>query len=309
MVVNSSLITLQNRNLGLNPKINTFLTNCINTYQHVLTHKDKEFLKRGYRINAISGIPFSFMDYQDMLGTNYKGNFRARILKLSPLIEKVLSSIPSYYKIRGLYLDKELTNKYTALPLFERIFGDLEVLFAMTRHETLQMHKIFLKCTSSGLHERLIEQGIKPTSNGSISINGLDVDSTVTASLQIYSTGTILTKLGCTYNPIDYSSLGFLNLSAYMGKIEYHLKALAKKDFQIEQIPNWKLKRIDLNRDSLSYSFPTDDFTVHIVHNHAQIYNKKFPNGKQKIRFEDQIEPDNTISQEMNTSRFLEENQ
>lgn len=301
----SDVYGMTNRNQHLNPQFNTWLTHCVNVLHHGLTVKDKKFLKRCYGIIVLSGIPVCYEDFKDMMGSKYKGNFRAIKHKLNPLFEVVQKGKPTYYCLNGLYLDKELTNQYTTIPVSQRLFATLDILLSMTSHERPQMHAILFQCRASGLYSRLIDLGYIPQKNKSVTIKNIPVDKIIRVSVEIYSTGTVLLRLGCTYCPIEYSNNGFIYLISLLGKIEYHLKiAISQKDFQIEPVNNWKLKHIDLNRDSIHYDFPTDEYTVSMVFDHVQVYNKKFPNGKQRIRVEEQLDLNNTIPEELSTTRF-----
>jgi len=137
------------------------------------------------------------------------------------------------------------------------------------------------------------------------SIKDIPVDKIIKVSAEVYHTGLVLLRLACTYSPIDYSPNGFILLFHLLGKTEHCLKtSIVFKDFQIEPVNHWKFKHFDLNKDSISYDFPTNEYTVSMIFGHVQVYNKKFPNGKQKIRVEEQLEPDTTSTEEISSSRF-----
>lgn len=293
----------ENRNQHLNPDFNTWLTHCINVMHRRLTHRERTFLKRCYRINVVSGIPICYEDFKEMLGINYKGNFRAMKHKLKALFEVVSTGKPKYYKMNGLYLDKELTDKYTDYPISARIFADLDIILSLAKHEKKQMHGLLFKCKTSGLYSALLEQGHTSDSNNAITIS-LPTDKIVDVSITLYSTDIMLIRLGCTYSPFDYDDNGVISLIFLLGKIEHCLKILSQTDFQIEPITNWKWKHFDMNKDSIHYDFPTDDYTISLVFGHIQVYNKKFPDGKERIRVEDQIELDSTIAEELSSVRY-----
>ncbi|MCA9828690.1 MAG: hypothetical protein KC444_09965 [Nitrosopumilus sp.] len=295
----------QNRNQHLNPEFNAWLTHCVNVLHHGLTVKDRKFLRRCYNINVLSGIPLCYEDFKDMWKSNYKGNFRAIKHKLNPLFETVLKGKPTYYKLNGLYLDKELINEYTSIPVSERIFANLNILLSITRHERPQMHALLFQCKTFDLYTRLIELGYTPNKKKAITINEIPVDKIITASATIYSNNVMLIRLGCTYFPIDYSNNGWISLISLLSKIEYCLKiSIAQKDCQIEPVKNWKLKHFDMNKDSIHYDFPTDDYTVSMIFGHIQVYNKRFPDGRTRIRVEEQLDLDNTITEELSSDRY-----
>lgn len=268
-----------------------------------ITHRDRGFLKRCYRINVVSGIPICYEDFKGVLGDKYQGNFRAIKHKLNALFEQVRSGKPKYYKMLGLYLDKELTDKYTDTPIASRIYADLDIILSLATHEKKQMHGILFKCKTSGLYSALLEQGHTTDSNNAITIS-LPVDKIVDTSITLYSTDNMLIRLGCTYSPFGYDDNGIISLIFLLGKIEYCLKILSKTDFQIEPITNWIWKHFDMNKDSIHYDFPTDNYTMHLIFGHIQVYNKKFPDGKERIRVEEQIKLDNTIPKELSTVRY-----
>jgi len=294
----------QNRNQHLNPEFNDWITDCVNVLHRRLTVKEKKFLKRCYNINVLSGIPLCFNDFKEILGIKYKGNFRAIKHKLSSLFEVMHKGKPTYYKLKGLYIDEELTNQYTSIPISERIFANLNILLSLCRHEIPQLHAILFKCNTSELYSQLVKLGCTPNKQKSITMNEIPVHKIIDVSITIYSTGTMLVRLGCTYFPINYNDKGWIDMISLLGKIESHLISLTQKEFQIEPVSNWKLKHIDINKDSIAYNFPNDEYTIHMIFGHIQVYNKKFPDGTKKIRVEEQLELDSTISSHMASPKY-----
>ena len=293
----------QNRHQHLNPDLNTWLTQCINVIQRRLTHRDRNFLKRCYNIIVLSGLPICYEDFKETWKYNYQGNFRAIKHKLNPLFEVVSKGKPMYYKMVGLYLDKELTDKYTSIPISARIYANLDIVFSLATHEKLQMHGLLFKCKTFGLYSALLEQGHTPDSNNAITIS-LPVDKIVDTTVTLYSTDNMLIRLGCTYSPFGVDDNGVISLIFLLGKIEHCLKILSQTDFQIEPITNWKWKHFDMNKDSIHYDFPSDDCTMHLIVGYIQGYNKKFPDGKERIRVEEQHDLDNTIKEVIHTPMF-----
>lgn len=298
-------IILENRNQHLNPQINTFLTDCSNTLQRQLTDKEKKFIKRAYHINVLSGLPFSYFDFPNLSKTDNQTYFRQLILKLKPIIEIVQGGKPKYYKLKRLYLDKELTDRYTSISINDRIFSNLNILFGMTSHEIPQLHKIAFSFNTHGLYERLLQLSYKTTKNKIILLPDIRIHNKIKVNAEVYPTESVILHLACTYTPIDYTFTGFIQLIALLGQVYHSLKRdIAHIDFEIEPVEKWKFIHFDLNRDSISYDFPTKDYTVSMVFRHVQVYSKTFPDGKQKIRYEEQIEPNHVISDELSTPRF-----
>lgn len=295
---------LLNRNQPINPVFNEFLTYCSNTLQHKVTDSEENFIKRGYRINVQSGIPFSSYDFSNPSSKVSGGYFRQMIFRLKPIIELVYGKKPKYYKFKGLYIDKELTNRYTGIAIKDRIFADLDILLAMVTHETPQIHNLVFTFMTSRFYERLVELRYSKTKKKIILLD-IKINNKIKIKVQVYTTGKVVLHLGCTYTPIDYSTNGFIQLISLLGQVYNALKHdIAHLDFDAEPVEKWIFSHMDLNRDSISYDFPKIGFTVSMVMNHVQIYSKKIPDGKQKIRAEKWIEPKTTLAEELFTQRF-----
>ena len=73
----------------------------------------------------------------------------------------------------------------------------------------------------------------------------------------------------------------------------------------MESVANWHFKYFEFNKDSIQYDFPTNDYTVHMVFDHVQIYNKKMLNKTSVIRTEEQCTPNTTILEELDNVEFV----
>ena len=287
----------KNHNQSLNPTFNEFLTNCTNVLHRSITNRVRKLLGRAYAINVISGITFTSHDFQDILTDTY---FRVIIHKLRPLIITKKKGIPCHYQIRGLYLDEKLTEEYTALPVNQRLFANLDILLAMVKHQPPAIHDIRIHATASGLYERLIQLGHKPNKKNKIITLSLgELTPLIDTKVNVHSTGTVAVILGCTYHPIPYSTSGFTTLISHLGSVRTFLELTCKNVFQIEPIPNWRFKYFHFNKDSIEYNFPTNEYTLHVVFDHVQVYNKKMLDGSIVIRVEKQIVPNTTIVEEL----------
>ena len=287
----------KNHNRSLNPTFNEFLTNCTNVLHRSITNIERKLLRRAYVINVISGITFTHHDFKDILTDTY---FRVIIHKLRPLIITKKKGIPCHYQIRGLYLDEKLTEEYTALPVDQRLFANLDILLAMVKHQPPAIHDIRIHATASGLYERLIQLGHKPNKQNKIITLSLgELTPLIDTKVNVHSTGTVAVILGCTYHPIPYSTSGFTTLISHLGSVRTFLELTCKNVFQMEPIPNWRFKYFHFNKDSIEYDFPTNEYTLHAVFDHIQVYNKKMLDRSTVIRAEKQIVPDTTITEEL----------
>jgi len=292
----------ENPNLSLNPLFNAFVTDCCNTLRRNVTDTELEFIRIAYRINVISGIPFSYLDFTSKINHNY---FRQIIHKLKPIIILKIKGKPKYYQLKGLYLDEKLTEKYTAMPIEQRMFTDFELILSMIKHEPPAIHDIRLDATTCGLYDKLIKLGHTPNKKNKIITLSYDqLTPNIETKVNVHTTGTILVILGCTYHPIPYSDDGFITLISHLGSVRTALGVECHSNFQIEPILNWRFKMFDFNKDGISYNFPTNDYTIHTVFAHVRIYKKRMLEGSTIFRLEKQVLPNTTISEELYKSDF-----
>ena len=292
----------KNPNQSLNPPFNAFVTDCTNTLQRSVTNKELELIRIAYQINVISGIPFSYLDFAPKIDSGY---FRVIINKLKPIVITKRKGRPAYYQLKGLCLDEKLTEEYTALPVDQRLFANLDILLSMTKHQPPAMHDIRIKTTTCGLYEKLLQLGYEPNKQNKIITLSLGkLIPLIDTKVNVHSTDTLVVILGCTYHPIPYSSKGFITLISHLGSVRTFLELTCKRTFQVEPIMNWKFKLFDFNKDSVRYNFPSNDYTVHVVFDHVQVYNKKMLGGSTVIRTEKQIVLDTTISEEVDKAEF-----
>ena len=172
----------------------------------------------------LNGTPFSYFDFQTLSSKNSQVYFRQLIHKLKPIIETVQGGRPKYYKLKDLYLDKELTDRYTNVPINERIFSNLDILLSTIRHEMPQLHNIVFTFKTDGLYERLVELNYKINSNKMIMIDNIQIHNRIDVKAQVYPTGTVVLHLACTYDPIDYTPDGFITMISLLGEVYHSLK-------------------------------------------------------------------------------------
>jgi hypothetical protein len=290
-----------NPNESLNPiSLTDHLTDCANSLGRKLTKSEKEFLSRNYRINSISGRPFTYYDHKPYMS---QGQYRQHIHNLRPIIEAVNNTNPKQYKNKGLYLDKKLTEGYTELSKEDLHNNELDQLQTYFSHMPVMMHNITLHTRCGGLYESLIEKGVTPNpQNHTINVN-VDLGTRVSTSIMISKKDTITIHIGCTHDPFGYSSGGFLNLAYHCGRIEQYLRGLSGTDFRILPLTDWKLVHADFNKDSIRYDFQSKP-TLNSMVGHFVIYLHKFPDGSSAIRGEERCDSDTTILEEVHSAKF-----
>ncbi|MGY5150358.1 MAG: hypothetical protein ACW9W3_09870 [Candidatus Nitrosopumilus sp. bin_68KS] len=276
-----------NPNEHLNPDFNTALTQWTNTLGHVLTQKETKVVKLGYKINVLSGRVFDYTDFKDIVNHNY---FRVIVCKLKPIFILENKSDKAYYRLQGLYTDKKLTQWYTDTSENNRIFGTLDQLLSLIKHRPAMIHDIHIDTKTSNLYNSLLQSGHKPNpDNKKIIIplkNNPLVDSHVRLTLIVTSKDTLTFTIGCTFNPIPYDASGFAKLFDILGQMKTILKINAGNNFQICPVYDYHMRYFHFNKDSLEYNFPPG-FTLNLVYNHVQIYQKKLDTGKSVIRYEE----------------------
>ncbi len=288
---------LDNPNEKLNPTFNIALTQWTNTLGHVLTPTEHKIVKLGYKINVLSGRVFDFTDFKNIVKHSY---FNLIVSKLKPIFIQVYKSDKAYFHLKGLHIDKKLTQWYTDTSENNRIFGTLDQILSLVKHRPEQMHDIHVDTKTSNLYQSLLNCGHKPqTQNHSIIIPLKEhplIDSYVEPTLIITSQDTLTFTLGCTYNPIQYDNSGFAKLFDILGQMKTILRINAGNEWQICPISEYNLRYFHFNRDSLEYHFPSG-FTLNLVQNHTQIYHKTLENGNSVIRLEEKKGPTNLIDE------------
>lgn len=288
-----------NPNLHLNPKLTDHLTDCANRLGRKLTKQETKYHNRAYRINVVSGRPFWFPDFKPFMSAS---QFRQHIHNLRPIIEVVANSNPKQYKLRGLYTDEKLTEKYTDLSQEQILFQSLDVLLSQVKHERAYIHDIRMSCKTSDLYENLIKNGAIPNYQNHIITIPISCNSSFNTKVNV-TKDSIIVIIGCTHNPVEYSGAGILSLIGYLGEVVRELKGLAKVEFLYEPYYNWRFEYFHLNRDTVEQEFPRG-FTLNTIFNHTCTYKHDFPSGKSNLRIEEKETPHTTILEEMQTPRF-----
>lgn len=293
------LTPYDNPNLQLNPILTVFLTDCTNRLGRKLTKKQKEFIGKAYRINTLGGRPFWFPDFKPFMSDN---QYRQHIHNLKPVVEVVVNTNPRQYKLRGLYTNEKLTERYTDLSPEQILFQQLDVLLSLVKHEQVYIHDIKVSCKTSDLYENLVKHGQMPHPQNKMITIPVSCNSSFNTKVNV-TKDSIQIHVGCTHNPIEYSGNGILSFVGYLGEVIRELKGLSGMEFLYEPYSNWRFEYFHLNRDSIEYDFPKG-YTLHTIFGHACLYKHNMPDGKSKIRLEEKISPDTTILDETLTPRF-----
>gem|GEM_PF-1902438 len=288
-----------NPNLHFNRKLTDHLTNCANSLGRKLTKSEKEFLSRNYRINSISGRPFTYYDHKPYMS---QAQYRQHIHNLRPIIEIVNNTNPKQYKNKGLYLDEKLTEKYTDLSFDQLAYHSLDVILSLVKHEQVYMHDIRISCKTSDIYENLIKRGQTPNPQNKMITIPISCNSSFNTKVNV-TKNSIIVIIGCTHNPIEYSRAGILVLTEYLGEVIYHLKGLSNTEFLYEPVFNWQFEYFHLNRDSIEYDFPKG-YVLNLIFGHAYLYKHDLPNGNAKLRLENKESPKTTILAETQRPRF-----
>jgi hypothetical protein len=228
--------------------------------------------------------------------------YRQHIHCLKPIINVVNNSNPRQYKLEGLYTDEKLTEKYTDLCPEQIMYQSLDIILSMVKHERLYIHNLKVASNTSDLYEALIKNGCTPhPQNKGITVS-VPCNSRYDTKVSVHSSS-IIVHIGCTHNPIEYSKSGILSLAAHLGEIIFYLKTLSKVEFLCEPVHNWRLTHMHLNRDSVNSDFPKG-FTLNTILGHTCVYKHNSPDGTSKIRMEENLSPNTTILEEIQTDRF-----
>lgn len=275
---------------SLNPTLTDYLTDLYNTTGRKLTDGERKYVERYYRIHILSGRAVCVGDFKGIMS---KESFRQYRLRLQDLIEVEIHSNPKFYKLKGIYINNDLTVRYSYLDSTQRMHADLDIKMSMVSHEKPLIHNIRLNFKTDSLYEKLLESGHTPHKQNKFFTFTMENPYPIT--INVYPTNSVSVIVKCTYSPIEYSQEGFLLLSCTMGEVLAYLKIMAKFDFIHEPITNWRFIHFDFNRDSLSFDC---DYPLHIVMGHVQMYSKTMPDKKTVFRVEDQVQPKTSFSVE-----------
>ena len=278
-----SINNANTQSLTLRQQTNAKLTLDTNANHNHLTKSQKHFYDRAESICKIEQRLFCLEDF-----TLSKSNFRQKILKLKPYIEKVVSGRPSFYKIKGVDIPGDL-NSITLKP---------------TGVDTSQLEKILLNCKNqppcihdlrfkieSDLHSKLLQKGITPNKhNNSILItNDLipSPDPTLNIKLIVYPKHAQLI-IGCSTKPIIINFSSMQELVFNLGRYIELLRIFVDDLFVIQPVSKWITTAFHLNKDG---SFELQDSNFHyyfedVANCLTRIYSKHFPDGKTKARIE-----------------------
>ncbi len=254
------------------------------------TKKIREFLKTCYDINVIRGDLFCVLDFRHIEQTN----FRQYVHSLGSIVERVIDSKPTFYKLRGIHVEN-LTVKDTSLT---KVHPDFEELLKKLKRQPPFIHDIRIHVRTSELYENLLARSHVPNKNNKqITISDFPIFSRFKTIVNISKNGTLSIILGCSERSLPYSLSGFDELIEHLGVVKHMLICRARHEFICEPIPAWVIDYYHFNRDLIINS-EIYSYSIHSLQEHSQFYLKKLKNGENAIRYEKHESPKTTILEE-----------
>jgi len=163
--------------ITLTPDSNAKRVTLVNTF----SKSQRSFIEKAYDINVEEQRPFCLLDYPLLS----HGNFRIIIHKLGNNIERVGSSRPQFYKLKGIKLPGD-TRKVTLDPTRVTDQDLIELLHGL-KDQPPKIHDIKIKIENSELHASLLDKGLtKDSHNHSIKVNCPVFDANITTKILVY---------------------------------------------------------------------------------------------------------------------------
>lgn len=257
-----------------------------NSNYHCLTRTQKNFLKKGKKINLQEKRAFSYEDYDMKPGT-----FRQYIYRLKPYIEIQKKSIPTYYKIKGISLPLD-SHLVTPKPM-----GDAQQLITILeslKNQPAKIHDIKIQFASD-IHKGLVEKGstINP-SNHSIKITNIPTtDNNIVLIAMVYPKTTQL-NVGCTYKPIVYDVDSLLYLMEILGQASMSIFGIS--GIHPPNVKDWMVTQYHFNKDSVALDGKSFHITLgELSSGLIRYYTKILQNGSTIARVEQIRSPNISI--------------
>lgn len=270
----------------------SYVTNYCHSNGIFPTKKQLKFIQKAYQINVIRDDFWSFLDF---LPYTSKDGFRKTIHRLKPIIEKVIPSIPAFYKLRGVPM-RGVTKYPTGLKP-RNVNLDFEKKLRNLKNQPPMMHDLHLLTLISGLHERLQKNpNFVPNNRNKAFTVRLNFDRRFPTTINVYR-DKMQVMVGCSQQPLPYSIFGFLQLSSHLGQVVECLTAYANHNFIHDPIPNWIVTLYHFNRDGLIIESPVFNYTITDLANHSVLYMKHFENGTTRPRYEEHRMPHKSLEQ------------
>lgn len=257
----------------------------------------KQWIMHKGTIICKMGKDFVYSDFADEIKP---GAFRTAILRLKkdgkvkPVIQ---GRFPSYcivgYEIGNERGDVTLEDMGVGQE-FENILHDVGFQYPT-------VHDITIQVPCKDLYKELLQLGETPNkSHNGIDLGRCNFTDTISAHILVY-TKTIQIHIGCSFDPIVYSSLGAQKL--LMMLTEWRTMIDERTGNKMEDMPpveNWMVTHYHFNKDSeKSYSckkfeVKLSEFTTGFI----RFYSKSFPGGIMRVRLEQSRTPKRRLGDE-----------
>jgi hypothetical protein len=248
---------------------------------------------------VLSQRAFATDDMKSICKSN--GLFRQMICNLRPLLQITKKSIPTYYKFKELIIDEKLTKWYTDLTPSQRIHGEIGNKLSLVKHEPPQIHNIRIKFQTTRLHENLIRNyPNNPNPQNNVFFLTYEIEN-YDIRVGVYPTNTVQVTISCTHSPIEYTTSGFAELFVLLGSVKANLSHDSRSPVISQPIQLWRFTHFDFNKDKIDIDC---DYPLHDIFGHVQMYTKDMKDGKTAFRVEEQLEPNTTLIEEMQSVKF-----
>jgi len=242
-----------------------------------LSKGDSTFLTRLRKHNEIRQEPFCVEDF------DYKpGTFRHKLHRIRDHIQVVASGHPTFYKVKGVDLPRNVTLK--PMGVFE-----LETVLRDCKDQTPMIHNVRFKVYSN-LHEKLLLKGLSQhKQNHSIVLTDSILPSpypNLNIKLISYPKHFQLI-VGCSLHPIIFDIPSLTDLWFVLGKYINQLESFVGSSFLIQPLSQWTHTHSHLNKDGSlelsgeSFHCTQEDYNGVLY----RIYSKSFSDGN-RIRVE-----------------------
>ena len=203
------------------------------------TKTQQKFLKEA----IAKGDIFCWKDF-DM--TN--DNFRQKIFELKDIIECVIPSNPSYYRIKGMPYNNKVLDHITLGGM--GVGKKMQKILESVSKQPPAIHDIKLKFECPKVYDYLIKFGWKHNpSNKGIVFSRIEVNDHTSLNFTVYPK-TVVIDLACTYKPIIYDPRGALQLVQILERVRYALTIDTKNLVEISDPLEWIITQYHFNQDS-----------------------------------------------------------
>lgn len=268
---------------------NELITNWSNDNTVMLTRKTHQFLHKAYIINTKKQTAFGYWDFPGMS----PNNFRQYIHKLRSVIDVVIPSRPSMYKLKKIQLSVD------AEKITQRVTGDgFMSLLENLKERPAAIHDIKLM-TKSDIHKSLIKYGAQINENNHGIKIGIPSQDGFIFKVMVYPK-TIQVDIGCTYTPIVYDAKGMLRLISKLSYVRCVILLHASNEAMIPDVMDWIITHYHFGKDGATFEGERFHYTVeNAVYGYIRYYSKTMKDGTKIPRLEQIRMPSRTLNEEL----------